>query len=210
MDDQYYCLNLDDYSAASFTSFGKAYYGTLAQIKAFIDGLDADEKLSKSHAELIAAFREYELGNHSVTHTVAFQKIPLLQPVKLYGTMTQRLDNYQWEHLNTWQWPYTMRCDAVETQHFWFAAEGYYARCVSALFENLCYQGLRNEWSPLNGGFWGFPHIIEVSGTLASNSLLVEEKRFSRKKDLMTDKEEFAAKRDVDFARFCDDIFGDG
>lgn len=27
MDDQYYCLNLDDYSAASFTSFGKAYYG---------------------------------------------------------------------------------------------------------------------------------------------------------------------------------------
>ena len=36
MDEQYYCLHLDDYSAAAFTSFGKAYYGTMAEIKAFI------------------------------------------------------------------------------------------------------------------------------------------------------------------------------
>ena len=28
MDEQYYCLTLDDYSAPSFTSFGKAYYGS--------------------------------------------------------------------------------------------------------------------------------------------------------------------------------------
>ena len=29
MDEQFYCLHLDDYSAAAFTSFGKAYYGTI-------------------------------------------------------------------------------------------------------------------------------------------------------------------------------------
>ena len=210
MDEQYYCLTLDDYSAPSFTSFGKAYYGTLPQIKAFIDGLEADEKQRESKAALIAAFREYEAGNHEVTHPVAYQKIPLLEPVKLCGTLTQRLDNYQWEHLNTWRWPYKMRCDAVESQHFWFVADGYYVRCVTALFDNLCYQGFRDEWSPLDGAFWGFPHIIEVSGTLASNTLLVEEKRFTRRKDLMADKDEFTTKRDVDFTQFCNDIFGDG
>ena len=42
MDEQYYCLHLDDYSAAAFTSFGKAYYGTMAEIKAFIEALDSD------------------------------------------------------------------------------------------------------------------------------------------------------------------------
>ena len=116
MDEQYYCLTLDDYSAPSFTSFGKAYYGTLPQIKAFIEGLEADEKQRESKAALIAAFREYEAGNHEVTHPVAYQKIPLLEPVKLCGTVTQRLDNYQWEHLNTWRWPYKMRCDVVESK----------------------------------------------------------------------------------------------
>ena len=37
---QYYCLELDDYSAVSFCSFGKCYFGTLEDIRAFIDSLD--------------------------------------------------------------------------------------------------------------------------------------------------------------------------
>lgn len=40
MDELFYCLHLDDYSVAAFTSFGKAYYGTVSEIKAFIDALD--------------------------------------------------------------------------------------------------------------------------------------------------------------------------
>ena len=210
MDNTLYRLMLDDYSAASFTSFGKAYYGTLEQISGFIDSLETDEELEGRYTELIAAFRRFCSGDQSVTHNVAYQKVPLLEPVKLIGSTTQRLDNYRWEHKNTWGWPYAMRCDAVETQHYWIAAEGYYARCVIALFENLAYHGVGHEWNQVGTMLWGFPHIIESSGDLVTNTLLVEEKRFSKRKDMLADKEAFAENRDVNFEAFCNDIFGDG
>ena len=210
MDEQYYCLRLDDYSAPSFCSFGKAYYGTLVHLRSFINRLEEDEKTRESHSELIAAFRKYEAGDTEVTHTVAFQKVPLLEPVTLVGTQTQRLDNYRWEHLNTWRWPYNMRCDCVESRHYWFAAEGYYARCVVARFENLSYDGVAGSRCMVGDMFWGFPHMIECNGKYVFNMLIVEEKRFKRKKDFLKDKAEFAENRDVDFREFCNDIFGDG
>ena len=40
MNEQYYCLHLDDYSTPAFISYGKAYYGTMEDLKAFIDALD--------------------------------------------------------------------------------------------------------------------------------------------------------------------------
>ena len=57
MTEQYYCLHLDDYSAAAFTSFGKAYYGTIAEIKAFIEALSDDETTRERFEKLIGAFR---------------------------------------------------------------------------------------------------------------------------------------------------------
>lgn len=210
MDDTLYRLTLDDYSAASFTSFGKSYYGTLEQIGAFIQSLEKDEDLKGRYKELTDAFHQYEAGNTNVQHNVAYQKVPLLEPVKLVGTATQRLDNYRWDHTNTWGWAYTMRCDTVETQHYWISADGYHARCVVALFENLAYHGVGKEWSRIGDLLWGFPHIIEASGNLVTNTLLVEEKRFSRRKDMFADKEAFMEQRDVNFQEFCNDIFGDG
>ena len=94
MDEQFYCLHLDDYSAAAFTSFGKAYYGTMADIKAFIGTLGDDPGRSENYAKLIGAFREYEAGNTEVKHNVAYQEIPLLELVKLLGKAMLRLDNY--------------------------------------------------------------------------------------------------------------------
>ena len=43
----YYRLELDDYSAAVFTSFGKYYYGTLEDLRCFFGELAHDEKLKK-------------------------------------------------------------------------------------------------------------------------------------------------------------------
>lgn len=210
MDEGYYCLNLDDYSAASCTSFGKAYYGTIYEIQAFIDALEADERARKNHAKLISAFREYQAGNTTVRHVVAYQEIPLLERVTLLGKTEQRLDNFRWVHMNTWRWPYKMRCDCVETQHYWIKAEGYYTRCVTARFENLQYEGIGENWIGIDDMIWGFPHIIEVNGRYTYNRLAVEEKRFARRKDLVSDKEAFPAARDINFTDFCNDVFGDG
>ena len=172
MDEQFYCLHLDDYSAAAFTSFGKAYYGTMADIKAFIDALGGDPERSENYAKLIAAFREYEAGNTAVKHNVAYQEIPLLEPVKLLGKATLRLDNYRWEHLNTWRWPYNMKCDVVDTTHYWFALDGIYCRAVKARFENLRYEDIGGGWTAIEDRFWGFPMMIMSEGRYLYNRLV--------------------------------------
>ena len=210
MDEQYYCLHLDDYSAAAFTSFGKAYYGTMAEIKAFIDALDGHPTYHERFADLIAAFREYEAGNREVKHNVAFQEIPLLEPVKFLGTQSLRLDNYRWEHLNIWRWPYNMRCDVVESTHYWFSLDGIYCRAVKARFENLQYENIGGGWANVEDNFWGFPMMIVQEGRYLYNRMAVEEKRFKRKAEAQEDRAAFPLNRDVDFTEFCNDIFGDG
>ena len=47
----YYRLELDDYSVAAFTSFGKYYYGTLEDLRCFFGELAHDEKLKKQFKE---------------------------------------------------------------------------------------------------------------------------------------------------------------
>lgn len=210
MNEQYYCLHLDDYSAAAFTGFCKAYYGTIAEIKAFIDALNSHEEYHKRFADLIHSFQEYQAGNLEVKHNVAYQEVPFLEPVKLLGTATLRLDNYRWEHLNTWRWPYNMKCDVVNTTHFWFSLDGGYRRAVKARFENLQYEGIGGGWHHLDDCFWGFPQIIVNEDSVLYNRLAVEEKRFKRKKEAEEDRTGFVLARDVDFTEFCNDIFGDG
>ena len=53
----YYRLELDDYSAAAFTSFGKYYYGTLEDLRCFFGELAHDEKLKKQFKELLFTFK---------------------------------------------------------------------------------------------------------------------------------------------------------
>ena len=54
----YYRLELDDYSAAAFTSFGKYYYGTLEDLRCFFGELAHDEKLKKQFKDSITVEEE--------------------------------------------------------------------------------------------------------------------------------------------------------
>ena len=137
----YYRLELDDYSAAAFTSFGKYYYGTLDEIRDFIDKLCSNEDFGDRFVELILAFYAFEAGQHDVKHNVAYRDVPLLVPVRLLHKEKITLDNHAWEHLNTWRWPYNMRCEKVESEHFWFACGREYCRAAKAVFTNLQYAG---------------------------------------------------------------------
>ena len=137
----YYRLELDDYSAAAFTSFGKYYYGTLDEIRDFIDELCSNEDFGDRFVELILAFYAFEAGQHDVKHNVAYRDVPLLVPVRLLYKEKITLDNHAWEHLNTWRWPYNMRCEKVESEHLWFACGREYCRAAKAVFTNLQYAG---------------------------------------------------------------------
>lgn len=59
-DKRYHRLELTDYTAVSFCIFGKYYFGTLEEIRTFINRLE--KELGDSHRELVSAFRPMKQG----------------------------------------------------------------------------------------------------------------------------------------------------
>lgn len=208
--EEYYRITLDDYACPGFVSWDKSYFGTLEDIRALVEALEASGDHGMPMAELISAFRAYEAGEKHITHHVAYQEVPLLEPVKLLGKEMVQSGSYAWVHFNTWGCPYHMRCDGVETEHLWLEGSGKYYRVVKARFRNLQYQGLAGQWRPMTDGFWGFPEMLVFEDGYLYNRLAVVEKSSSLQELVEEDMSTFPSERDVDFTGFSQEIFGDG
>jgi hypothetical protein len=206
---QLYKLCLDDYSAASFTSFSKDYYGTLDEIAAFINSIRDDGELADKYTELIACFDRYMGGKKDVVHNVAYKEVPFLVRVKRLGTAESVLRNHKWEHVNTWQSPYNMKCKEAISTHIWISCKGSYARCVQTTFVDFKYENIDGKYVAL-GMFWGFPHQIETKVDRTFNRLYVVEKMFKSKAEALVDMEKFKIKADPNYSEILNDIFGDG
>lgn len=210
MKEQYYRLQLDDYAAPSFVDWTKDYFGTLDEVRAFIDALASNEKTRDNFAELIAAFRAYEAGNHNVMHHVGYQEVPLLEPVEVLGSVFWKQEHYAWTHVNTWGCSYCMRCETVETQHLWLSCASGFRRVVKARFKNLQYQGMSDSWYQLDDGYWGHPQIICSRDGWQYNRLAVQEQSWDDRSSALQDMRSFQDIQDVNLAQFCNDVFGNG
>ena len=206
----YYRLELDDCSAAAFTSFGKYYYGTTEDLRCFFRELTIDMALKKQFGDLISRFQSFEEGQQNISHYIAYRKIPFLVPTHLLHKETVILENYEWEHTNTWGLPYYMRCDKVESEHFWFACDGEYCRTVKAVFSKLQYAGDVGQWKHVGTMLWGFPCILAGNQFGFRNRLAESEKQFKTMEEVQQDWEVFLKSPDPDYSEFCNDIFGDG
>lgn len=207
---RFYHLLLDDYSAASFTSFDKDYFGTLEQINEFFESIKSDKQMAKHQEYILSIYEQYLAGNKTVTHKVAYRDVPFLVPAKVIGVQKSKLTDYSWEHLNTWHWTYEMKFDIVESEHIWFSCYGKYSRCIQANFTNLQYKGIFDNYEPMDGMIWGYPCQITGKNGNLRNRLYVVEKWFKAKEEAMNDQIQFEQSPDPDFSRVLDDIFGDG
>lgn len=207
---RYYRLLLDDYSAASFTSFSKDYYGTLEQIGSLFDAIRQDDVLAEQKKYILGIYDRYIAGESKVSHKVAYRDVPFLVPAKVLGTESSVLTDYTWEHTNTWGFPYLMKCDKAKCTHIWFSCDGKYSRCIQVQFKNLQYKNAVEKYVALGSRIWGYPEqIAGVNGNL-HNRLFVEEKVFENKAEAMSDRLDFLHNPDPQFDEFLNDIFGDG
>ena len=205
-----YRLILDDFSAASFTSFSKNYFGTLEQIKGLFDDIRSDKKTAERFSDILSVFDRYLAGEKKLTHNVAYREVPFLVQAKVLGTATSVLNNYKWTHFNTWEWPYYMKCKKAESTHIWVSCHGEYFRCILTQFTNLRYNTSEKDYEPLGGMIWGYPGQIQGKKNDLRNQLYVVEKVFKNKTEALADQANFTTNPDPDFSAFLDDIFGDG
>jgi len=210
MSKQLYRLTLDDYSMPGFCSFSTDYIGQLEDVKSFIEALRSDEKTAKNQSELIEAWDSYESGNHDVTYNAAYQENKLLAREKCLGLAETALTDHEWEHLNTWDCPYCMKCKSAESTHIWVSYHGKYHRCVRVKFTNLQYKNTVDEYVDFGGMCWGYPHMIEEDGDVTYHRMYVIEKPFNNKEEALLDMENFKKSPDIEFKYVLNDIFGDG
>lgn len=201
MDEKIYHIELDDCATPAFVTFGKDYYGTMSDLEEFISKFEPGEQ-----QELVGAFKEYKQGNSDVEIPVGFWKSKMLEEVKVYGKKQFSCGEYEWEHINIWGFPYYMKCDALQSVHYWIKDGEKLCRIIKAKFTNLQYKNAIGKYSEI-GMIWGFPHIIEF-GTY--NTLMVVEKQFETENELKENMRSFNSVSDMDFTEFCNDIFADG
>lgn len=205
-----YRLKLDDYSAASFTSFSKNYFGTLEQLKGLFDDIRSDKETAERFSDILSVFDRYLAGEKKLTHNVAYREVPFLVHAKVLGTATSELTDYKWTHFNTWELPYFMKCKKAESTHIWVSCHGEYLRCILTQFTNLKYGTDEKEYEPLGGMIWGYPGQIQGKRGNLHNQLYVVEKVFKNKAEALADQANFATNPDPDFSTILDDVFGDG
>ena len=69
-DQQYYRILLDDYSAASFTSFDKAYFGTMSDLEGWIKAIEVEKCFAERFSSLTKTFRAYQSGAAQTSPTM--------------------------------------------------------------------------------------------------------------------------------------------
>lgn len=206
--DQYYVLNLWEPATPSFCSFAKPYVGSKQDILTVATQLADDDPGS----ETVRAIQDYFTGNHSATHHIAYQEMPVLTPIRVLASSRMDLPMKTWEHLNVYECPYRMRFEAAEVFQIVICYEGRYHRCVKSRFQNLCYDGINDDWHPVGTMFFGNGCVMRVCETahqtrLVENILYVQEES-AEDSEMLIQKLEIPA--EVIFERICDEIFGDG
>lgn len=207
---RYFRLELDDYSTPSFISSGKFYFGTLEDMDGLFSAIRNDERKAEHKQYILSVYEQFLAGEKNITHTVAFNEVPFLVPAKILGEDHSILTDYSWEHINTWDCPYAMKCDKAESTHLWISCRGQYYRCIRTKFSNLQYDSIDGTFMKHSGHTLGYPHQIEYDDPYTYSRLFVIEKSFKNKARALNDRINFMHSPDPVFHFVLEDLFGDG
>ncbi len=130
----------------------------------------------------------------------------------LCDTSELLLSERDWEHTNTWGFPYHMKFRAAKVSQLLIRHEKMYHRCVRAAFDGFCYEGFKGDWRTIGSFILGNDSILDITvrpdGLYGfGNILYVLEDSAEVTDDLVK------RMRDPDaviFDRICDEVFGDG
>ena len=206
----FYGVRLNNYFSPSFCSSHKMYFGTLDNIRVFIESLGRSEQSYM----IRDAFQRYISGETEATHDVAYMQQKLIEDVELIAEGGWKLGPTAWEFLNIWYHPQYMEIDSALVKTALIKYEEIYLRVIKA---SVC--GLRictdinrpkEEWIELSEGFWGHPGIM--SSAADGETYMVYSNLYMKEKEYAT-KEEALAKFHTDelcLDCFCEDVFGNG
>ena len=206
----FYGIRLNNYFSPSFCSNHKMYFGTMDDIKTFIEIMGSREQSGM----IRNSFKRYLLGETNATHEIAYIQQKLIENVELIAEGEAKLDYTAWEFLNVWYHPQYMEIDSAVVKMALIKYEEQYLRVikVSVIGLRTCadINRLEEEWIALSDGFWGHPGVL--NSTKDGETYVVCSNLYMKEKEYAT-KEEALAKFHVDevcLDCLCEDVFGNG
>ena len=206
----FYGIRLNNYFSPSFCSNHKMYFGTMDDIKTFIEIMGSSEQSGM----IRNIFERYLSGDTDATHEVAYIQQKLIENVELIAEGEVKLDHAAWEFLNVWYYPQFMEIDSAVVKTALIKYEQQYFRVIKVSVRGLrtCadINRLKEEWIALSDGFWGHPGVL--SSTKDGETYMVYSNLYMKEKEYAT-KEEALAKFHADevcLDCLCEDIFGHG
>ena len=204
-----YGISLNDYFTASFCSSTKTYYGTLDEIKTFVDALDNEQ-----FSDTKEAFKRYLAGDTKVTHYIAYNQHRIIEKAEVLAEEEIELDKTSWKFLNLWSWPQYMEIDSGTVKMMLLKHGKTYFRAIKATVSGLRSSVKEDRpadmWLELCGGFWGHPCMLIV--TDKGESYVVHSSLYMKEKEYATEQEAIENFRTdtVCLDCLCEDVFGDG
>ena len=207
MDEQYYALRLWCPATPPFVSADRIYIASASEMQKAMDAMDDSECCQ----ETVKAYKRYMSGDKTATHNIAYRDIPVLEKVDLICTSIILIGEHQWEHINSWGYPYEMKCDSAEIKRIVVKYDNQYLRCYKITFKNLYTELVEGEWQRLNHFFLGNHFLLDVQyptdDDFTITTFLYETEGIY---DTLEEANAIDKKDNIDFKFFCDEIFGDG
>ena len=206
----FYGVRLNNYFSPSFCSSHKVYFGTLNDIKTFIESMGSIEQ----SCMIRNAFKRYLSGETDATHEVAYIQQKLIEDVELIAEGKVKLGATAWEFLNVWYRPQYMEFDSAVVKTALVKYEDRYFRVIKASVRGLRTSPEVNrpkeQWIELSDGFWGHPGLL--SSAADGETYMVYSNLYMKEKEYIS-KEEALAKfytDEVCLDCLCEDVFGNG
>ena len=206
----FYGVRLNNYFSPSFCSSHKMYFGTLNDIKAFIESMGSDEQIFR----IRNAFERYLSRETNAKHEVAYVQEKFIEDVELIAEYEVMLGRTALEFLNVWHYTQYMEFDSAVVKTALIKYEGRYFRVIKASARGLRTSPEVNrpkeQWIELSYGFWGHPGIL--SSVADGETYIVYSNLYMKEKEYVT-KEEALVKFHTDevcLDCLCEDVFGNG
>ena len=206
----FYGVRLNNYFSPSFCSSHKVYFGTLNDIKTFIESMGSIEQ----SCMIRNAFKRYLSGETNATYEVAYVQQKLIEEVEWIAEIEVNLGRTAWEFLNVWHYTQYMEIDSAVVKKALIKYKEQYLRVIKASVRGLrtCadINLLEEEWIALSGGFWGHPGVLtsikDAETYMAYSNLYMKEKEYATKEEALA---KFYAD-EVCLDCLCEDVFGNG
>ena len=129
----FYGVRLNNYFSPSFCSSHKVYFGTLNDIKTFIESMGSGEQ----SCMIRNAFKRYLSGETNATHEVAYVQQKLIEDVELIAEIEVNLGRTAWEFLNVWHYTQYMEIDSAAVKMALIKCEDRYLRVIKVSSRGL-------------------------------------------------------------------------